>query len=80
MYKNNDEAIDWETKMLLDDGIYTDTEQAYLEAEKIVNQIREQAKQHQIKQQFKLKVKSIKRQISNGYDYVNVPYANKKKH
>ncbi|MEL7629216.1 hypothetical protein AAGW04_09455 [Pectobacterium aroidearum] len=80
MYKNNDEAIDWEAKRLLDDGIYTDTEQAYLEAGKIVNQIREQAKQHQIKQSFKLKVKSIKKQISNGYDYANVPYANKKKH
>ncbi|MGM3161011.1 hypothetical protein ACS25C_09510 [Dickeya undicola] len=80
MYKNNDEAIDWEAKRLLDDGIYTDTVQAYLEAEKIVNQIREQVKQRQIKQQFKLKVKSIKKQIGNGYDYADVPYANKKKH
>ncbi|WP_027711137.1 hypothetical protein [Dickeya chrysanthemi] len=80
MYKNNDEAIDWEAKRLLDDGVYTDTEQAYLEAAKIVNQIREQAKQRQIKQNFKLKVKSIKKQISNGYDYADVPYANKKKH
>ncbi|KHT07771.1 hypothetical protein RC91_00665 [Pectobacterium brasiliense] len=80
MYKNNDEAIDWEAKRLLDDGVYTDTEQAYLEAEKIVINIREQAKQHQIKQQFKLKIKSIKKQISNGYDYANVPYVNKKKH
>lgn len=50
MYKNNDEAIDWEVKRLLDEGIYTDTEQAYLAAEKIVSQIREQAKQSQIKQ------------------------------
>lgn len=82
MYKNNDESIDWEAKRLLDDGIYTDTEQAYLEAEKIVINIREQAKQRQIKQQFKLKIKSIKKQIGNGYDYdyVDVPYANKKKH
>ncbi|MEI7238647.1 hypothetical protein WCU73_12515 [Pectobacterium brasiliense] len=80
MYKNNDEAIDWEAKRLLDDGVYTDTEQAYLEAERIVNQIREQAKQRQIKQNFKLKVKSIKKQISNGYDYANVPYVNKKKY
>jgi hypothetical protein len=56
MYKNNDEAIDWEAKRLLDDGIYTDTQQAYLEAEKIVINIREQAKQRQIKQQFKLKI------------------------
>lgn len=86
MYKNNDEVIAWEAKRLLDDGIYTDTEQAYLEAEKIVINIREQAKQRQIKQQFKLKIKSIKKKIGNGngngngYDYVDVPYANKKKH
>ncbi|QDX29487.1 hypothetical protein [Dickeya poaceiphila] len=80
MYKNNDEAIDWEAKRLLDDGIYTNTEQAYLEAEKLVNQIREQAKQRQIKQQFKLKIKSIKKKIGNGYYYADVPYANKKKH
>ncbi|ENA3445600.1 hypothetical protein ABGN35_000951 [Yersinia enterocolitica] len=86
MYKNNDEVIAWEAKRLLDDGIYTDTEQAYLKAEKIVINIREQAKQRQIKQQFKLKIKSIKKKIGNGngngngYDYVDVPYANKKKH
>lgn len=86
MYKNNDEVIAWEAKRLLDDGIYTDTEQAYLEAEKIVINIREQAKQRQIKQQFKLKIKSIKKKIGNGNGngngngYVDVPYANKKKH
>lgn len=80
MYKNNDEAIDWEAKRLLDDGIYTDTEQAYLEAEKIVINIREQAKQRQIKQQFKMKIKSIKKQIGNGNDYADIPYANKRKH
>ncbi|BES85930.1 hypothetical protein PEC302110_30270 [Pectobacterium araliae] len=80
MYKNNDEAIDWEAKRLLDDGIYTDTQQAYLEAEKIVINIREHAKQRQIKQQFKMKIKSIKKQIGNGYDYADVPYSNKKKH
>ncbi|POE17352.1 hypothetical protein BV923_22750 [Pectobacterium odoriferum] len=80
MYKNNDEAIDWEAKKLLDEGVYTDTEQAYLEAEKIVINIREQAKQRQIKKQFKLKIKSIKKRIDNGYDYADIPYANKKKH
>lgn len=80
MYKNNDEAIDWEAKRLLDDGIYTDTEQAYLEATKIVIQIREKAKQHQIKQQFKFKIKSIKKKIGNGYDYENIPYINNKKY
>jgi hypothetical protein len=78
MYKNNDEAIDWEAKRLLNDGMYTDTEQAYLEAEKIVINIREQAKQRQIKQQFKMKIKSIKKKI--GYDYADIPYANKRKH
>lgn len=61
MYKNNDEAIDWEVKRLLDDGIYTDTEQAYLAAEEIVSRIREQAKQSQNKQQFKSRIKSIKK-------------------
>lgn len=80
MYKRNDEAIDWEAKRLLDEGIYTDTEQAYLEASKIVNKIREQAKQYQIKQQFKFKIKSIKKKIGNGYDYANVPYSNKNKY
>lgn len=80
MYKNNDEAIEWEAKRLLDDGIYTDTEQAYLEAEKTVINVREKEKQRQIKQQFKFKIKSIKKQISNGYDYVFVPCSNKKKH
>lgn len=79
MYKNNDEAIDWEAKRLLDAGVYTDTEQAYLEAEKIVINIREQAKQRQIKQQFKFKIRSIKKKIGNGYDYADIPYANKKK-
>lgn len=78
MYKNNDEAIDWEAKRLLDDAIYTDTDQAYLEAEKIVIKIREQAKQRQIKQQFKMKIRSIKKQIGNGYDYAGIPYSNKK--
>ncbi|HEJ0182542.1 TPA: hypothetical protein SLO90_003291 [Citrobacter koseri] len=80
MYKNNDEAIDWEAKRLLNDGIYTDTEQAYLEAEKIVVNIREQAKQHQIKQQFKMNIRSIKKQIGNGYDYADIPCSNKKKY
>ncbi|MGV3346180.1 hypothetical protein ACGVWS_10705 [Enterobacteriaceae bacterium LUAb1] len=79
MYKNNDEAIDWETKRLFDEGIYTDTEQAYLEAEKIVNQIREQAKQRQIKQQFKLKIKSIKKKL-NSDDYAHIHYGKNKKH
>lgn len=79
MYKNNDEAIDWEVKRLLDDGIYTDTEQAYLAAEKIVSQIREQAKKRQIKQQFKFRIKSIKKQLSSGYDYADIPYSKRNK-
>lgn len=52
MYKNNDEAIGWEAKRLLENGI--DTEQAYLEAEKIVVNIREQAKQRQINRMNKV--------------------------
>jgi hypothetical protein len=39
MYKNNDEAIDLEAKRLLDNGIYTDLEKAYSEAEKIITEI-----------------------------------------
>lgn len=46
---------------------------------KIVINIREQANQRQIKQQFKIK-KSIKKKIGQGYDYADVPYANKRKH
>lgn len=80
MYKNNDEAIAWEVKRLLDDGIYTDTEQAYSVAEKIVSQIREQAKQRQIKQQFKFRIKSIKKQLSSGYDYADIPYSKRNKY
>lgn len=77
MYKNNDEAIDWEAKKLLDGGIYTDTEQAYLEAEKRVNQIRAQFREHQVKQQFKLKIKSIKKKLNND-DFEYIPYAKNK--
>ncbi|EMJ3153661.1 hypothetical protein AAEY46_001899 [Yersinia enterocolitica] len=80
MYKNNDEAIDLEVKRLLDDGIYTDTEQAYSAAEKIVRQIREQAKQRQIKQQFKFRIKSVKKKLSSGYDYADIPYSKTKKY
>lgn len=80
MYKNNDEVIAWETKKLLDEGIYTDTEQAYLEAEKIVIHIREQAKQRQIKHQFKLKIRTIKHKINSGKDYAHIPYAKNKKY
>ncbi|MEQ9883436.1 hypothetical protein ABRP83_14795 [Pectobacterium brasiliense] len=79
MYKNNDEAIDWEAKKLLDEGVYTDTEQAYLEAEKIVVNIREQEKQRQIKKQFKMKIKSIKKKLNND-DYVNIPYNKNRKY
>lgn len=79
MHKNHDEAIDWEAKKLLDEGVYTDTEQAYLEAEKIVVNIREQAKQRQIKQQFKMKIKSIKKKLNND-DYANIPYNKNRKH
>ena len=40
MYKNNDEAINLEAKRLLDNGIYTDLEKAYSEAEKVITGIR----------------------------------------
>ncbi|CNJ29185.1 hypothetical protein CBW53_09700 [Yersinia frederiksenii] len=79
MYKNNDEAIDLEAKKLLDEGVYTDTEQAYLEAEKRINQIREKFREHQTKQHFKLKIKSIKKKLNND-DYTRIPYAKNKKY
>ncbi|MGE5023647.1 hypothetical protein AB8898_05655 [Yersinia enterocolitica] len=80
MYKNNDEVIACEAKKLLDEGIYTDTEQAYLEAEKRVIHIREQVKQHHVKQQFKLKIKSIKKKLSHDNDHAYIPYSNNKKY
>lgn len=46
MYKNNDEAIDLEAKRLLDNGIYTDLEKAYSEAEKIITEIRVEFKKN----------------------------------
>lgn len=46
MYKNNDEAIDLEAKRLLDNGIYTDLEQAYSEAEKIITEVRVEFKKN----------------------------------
>lgn len=49
MYKNNDEAIDLEAKRLLDNGIYTDLEKAYSEAEKIITEVRVEFKKRQEK-------------------------------
>jgi hypothetical protein len=49
MYKNNDEAIDLEAKRLLDNGIYTDLEKAYSEAEKIITKVRVEFKKKQEK-------------------------------
>jgi hypothetical protein len=49
MYKNNDEAIDLEAKRLLDNGIYTDLEKAYSEAEKIITEVRVEFKKKQEK-------------------------------
>lgn len=53
MYKNNDEAIDLEAKRLLDNGIYTDLEKAYREAEKIITEVRVEFKKKQEKKQFR---------------------------
>ncbi|VCX70894.1 hypothetical protein BANRA_01728 [Klebsiella pneumoniae] len=49
MYKNHDEAIDLEAKRLLDNGIYTDPEKAYSEAEKIITEIRVEFKKNRRK-------------------------------
>ncbi|MCL6340540.1 hypothetical protein FGI04_11465 [Dickeya ananatis] len=73
MYKNNDEAIDLEAKRLLDNGIYTDLEKAYSEAEKIITEVRVEFK----KKQFRSRIKSIKRALSDDEFRSNIPYNHK---
>lgn len=74
MYKNNDEAIDLEAKRLLDNGIYTDLGKAYSEAEKIITGIRIEFKKKQEKKQFRSRIKSIKRALSDDEFRSNIPY------
>lgn len=74
MYKNNDEAIDLEAKRLLDNGIYTDLEKAYREAEKIIVEIRVEFKKKQEKKEFRSRIKSIKRALSDDEFRTNIPY------
>ena len=74
MYKNNDEAIDLEAKRLLDNGIYTDLEKAYREAEKIITEIRVEFKKKQEKKEFRSRIKSIKRALSDDEFRSNIPY------
>lgn len=74
MYKNNDEAIDLEAKRLLDNGIYTDLEKAYREAEKIITEVRIEFRKKQEKKQFRSRIKSIKRALSDDEFRSNIPY------
>ncbi|HDS3020427.1 TPA: hypothetical protein QIE68_004655 [Klebsiella pneumoniae subsp. pneumoniae] len=74
MYKNNDEAIDLEAKRLLDNGIYIDLEKAYSEAEKIISEIRVEFKKKQEKKQFRSRIKSIKRALSDDELRSNITY------
>lgn len=74
MYKNNDEAIDLEAKRLLDNGIYTDLEKAYREAEKIITEVRVEFKKKQEKKQFRSRIKSIKRALLDDEFRSNIPY------
>ncbi len=74
MYKNNDEAIDLEAKRLLDNGIYTDLEKAYSEAEKIITEIRVEFRKKQEKKQFRSRIKSIKQALSDDEFRTNIPY------
>ena len=74
MYKNNDEAINLEAKRLLDNGIYTDLKKAYSEAEKIITEIRVEFKKKQEKKQFRSRIKSIKRALSDDEFRSNIPY------
>ena len=77
MYKNNDEAIDLEAKRLLDNGINTDLEKAYSEAEKIITEIRVEFKKKQEKKEFSSRIKSIKRALPDDEFRSNVPYNNR---
>ena len=74
MYKNNDEAIDLEAKRLLVNGIYTDLEQAYSEAEKIITEVRVEFKKKQEIKHFRSRIKSIKRALSDDEFRSNIPY------
>ncbi|GKW19616.1 hypothetical protein PEC302107_13450 [Pectobacterium araliae] len=78
MHKNHDEAIDWVARRLIEDGIYTNIEQAYSDATDIINRKREEVRLKQEKDYFRFRVKSIKKRIASGYEYANIPYKPKK--
>lgn len=78
MHKNHDEAIDWVARQLIEDGIYTNIEQAYSHATDIINRKREEIRVKQEKDYFRFRIKSIKKRIASGYEYANIPYKPKK--
>ncbi|WP_409161132.1 hypothetical protein [Pectobacterium sp. B2J-2] len=78
MHKNHDEAIDWVARRLIEDGIYTNIEQAYSDATDIINQKREEVRKKEEKDYFRFRIKTIKKRIASGYEYANIPYKPKK--
>lgn len=78
MYKNNDEAIDWEVRRLIKDGVYADIEQAYAKATETIHRKREEVKVKQEKDYFRFRIKTIKKRIGSGYDYANIPHKPKR--
>ncbi|MEC5343183.1 hypothetical protein ABRZ24_11330 [Brenneria populi] len=78
MHKNHDEAIDWVARRLIEDGIYTNIEQAYAKATDIISRKREEMREKQEKDYFRFRIKSIKKRIASGYEYANIPYRPKK--
>lgn len=74
MHKNHDEAIDWVARRLIEDGIYTNIEQAYSDATDIINRKREEVRLKQEKDYFRFRIKTIKKRIGSGYEYANIPY------
>lgn len=70
----------WRPKGCLMTGSLLILKKAYLEAEKTIIYIREKAKERQEKSKFRLKIKSIKKQLSSDHESVNIPYRNKNKY
>lgn len=70
MYKNNDEAIDWEVRRLIKDGVYADIEQAYAKAIETIHRKREEVKVKQVKDYFRFRIKTIKKRKEQDLDMI----------
>lgn len=56
MYKNNDDTIDWIARHLLSAGIYKDPKEAYSQAIKHINDLKERVRKKQEKEYFQYRV------------------------